>query len=148
MDNRERNPKQGRNSSNVSFNSPYHVCLWCGACKSSLCFVDASGLHTLIDYIKTNSYERCKTWKPAYLHLQSFHRSAEISRSTISCYQIMQVLSWSHCGDSVLMETQRMLITSVHRTVDNASIATVSTGVKPNPGRIFAAAESTAYALV
>lgn len=124
------------------------VFLWCRAFKTGLCFVDASGLRTLIDYIKTNSCVRCETWKPAYLHLQSFHRSFEISCSTVSRYKIMQVLSWSHCGDSVLMETHGMLITTVHSTVDNASIATVSTGVKPNPGRIFAAAEVNADALV
>lgn len=124
------------------------VCLWCRACKTGLCFVDASGLHTLLDCIKANSCVRCETWKPAYLHLQSFHRSAEISRSTDSGYEIMQVLSWSHCGDSVLMETHRTLITTVHHTVDNASIATVSTGVKPNPGQISAAAEFNAHALV
>lgn len=45
----------------------------------------------------------------------------------------MQVLSWSHCGDSMLMETRRVLITTVHRAVDNASIATLSTRVKCNP---------------
>lgn len=148
MDNRVKNPKQCETTVTSSSTFLITVCLWCRACKISPCFVDALGLHTFIFYIKTNSCVRCKTWKPAYLHLQSFHRSAEISHCTVLCYKIMQVLSWSHCGDSMLMETHSTLITTVHRTVDNASIATASTGVKPYPGQISAAAEFTANALV